>query len=505
MIDGRTSPLGLARAIDRLPPSHRRQARQRLVALLGATGNLPPGKVTTGELIRRMFIYLEHPDPAKMWFTLAVLRAEFPLADDVIEATRLARLDGSAVILVDALIPNLRKRWTPFAREVRVEVVVDSVIVDVTHTSTVAFATGIQRVVRQTVKRWVRDHDVILVGWNPAHTALRRLSRAEQATTVSGEKSLHSQPSTPVVLVPLRGKYILPELTLDRRTTMRLAGLAAVSSTSCTVIGFDAVPLSSSETSDFMVSGGFANNLSAVKFMDRVATISEAAALEYRGWRSMLASSGLVGPDIRAIPLPHVPPADPDLDRDEAFAALGLDPSLPLVLCVGSHEPRKNHLAIVQASDILWREGVEFQLLFVGGNAWASGFFAVKLAELARSGRPVRNAGALDDRLLAAAYTNAAFSLFPSLNEGYGLPIVESISVGTPVLTSNYGSMAEISSSRGALLVDPRDDDSIADGMRRMLTDPDVLAALRAETRSLPTRTWDDYAHEVWEYLAPDL
>ena len=91
--------------------------------------------------------------------------------------------------------------------------------------------------------------------------------------------------------------------------------------------------------------------------------------------------------------------------------------------------------------------------------------------------------------------------VFPSLNEGFGLPVAEALASGTPVVTSGYGSMAEIAADGGALLVDPRDDRSIAAAMRTVLTQPAERARLAAEARRRPARTWDDYAAGVWSTL----
>jgi glycosyltransferase involved in cell wall biosynthesis len=92
--------------------------------------------------------------------------------------------------------------------------------------------------------------------------------------------------------------------------------------------------------------------------------------------------------------------------------------------------------------------------------------------------------------------------MFPSLNEGFGLPVAESLAHGTPVITSDYGSMKEIADdSGGCPLVDPRDDDQIRAAMRSLLTDGALLAELRRAARTARTKTWDEYAAEAYDYL----
>jgi glycosyltransferase involved in cell wall biosynthesis len=100
--------------------------------------------------------------------------------------------------------------------------------------------------------------------------------------------------------------------------------------------------------------------------------------------------------------------------------------------------------------------------------------------------------------------TNADAAVFISLQEGFGLPVVEALSVGTPVMTTCYGSQGELGRQGGCLLVDPRDDSSVTAGLRRLVTEPALRAELRAQIARRPRRTWDDYADELWQFLIGD-
>ena len=86
----------------------------------------------------------------------------------------------------------------------------------------------------------------------------------------------------------------------------------------------------------------------------------------------------------------------------------------------------------------------------------------------------------------------------PSLNEGYGLPVAESLYAGTPVVTSDFGSLAEIAAGGGCVLVDPRDDSAIAAGIRSLIEDDELHSRLSAEASALRPRTWAEYAADVW-------
>jgi glycosyltransferase involved in cell wall biosynthesis len=172
----------------------------------------------------------------------------------------------------------------------------------------------------------------------------------------------------------------------------------------------------------------------------------------------------------------------------------------PLVVSVGSFEPRKNQLAVLTAAEQLWREGLRFQLLFMGGGGWVTEADAL-MNRLTAEGRPVRRLTAVSDAELWQALRRARFSVFVSLHEGYGLPVAESLACGTPSLTTAHGSTREIADGGGALVVDPDDDQAIAEQMRRLLVDDDLVERLRTEARQRVSRTWDDYARELWETL----
>ena len=92
----------------------------------------------------------------------------------------------------------------------------------------------------------------------------------------------------------------------------------------------------------------------------------------------------------------------------------------------------------------------------------------------------MRFLGFLPDDLLAIVYRLASVFVFPSLYEGFGLPPLEAMASGTPVVTSNVSSLPEVT-GEAALLVDPSDPDAIAGAMRRVLTDPALAADLRAK------------------------
>jgi len=502
LADSRNTVRTLVRDIDRHGGARRESITARIGTLLDALGAPRPAEPGTKALVDALIDALTPLDAATSWLALAVLGGRLPTADEVLTAGRAAEVDGLVAVLRMTIwsgpLPRLLDKG-PFAP---VEVVSGATLVDVDHTAKVGFATGIQRVTREAVRRWAQRHDVVFVGWHADGTSLRRLTPAEVRRACWGGPAV-SDPEPGPVLVPVDCSYLLPELATEPARTRALLSLAQHSTNRMAVIGYDMCPITVPETCGPGMPAAFARNLAAVRYADAVATISEAAAVEYRGWAAMLPQIGIPGPRVTACLLPNTG-ADSSADALAAGADRLLIGGLPMVLVVGSHEPRKNHLAVLHAAELLWREGLEFSLTFIGGNSWSGEAFVDRLEDLQRRGRAVETISAATDELLFAAYRLARFTVFPSLNEGFGLPVVESIACGTPVITSDFGSLREITADGGALLVDPRDDHALAAAMRTLLTDDAELDRLAKQARGRPTRTWDEYADQVWQILNPE-
>lgn len=140
------------------------------------------------------------------------------------------------------------------------------------------------------------------------------------------------------------------------------------------------------------------------------------------------------------------------------------------VLSVGSLEPGKNRARLFRALRGLRDEGVDANLAVVGQPAWKYEGEAALVDELGMGDR-IHYLGYVPARDLPALYNAASVFAFPSLYEGFGLPVIEAMACGIPVLTSEDSATVEVASD-AAVLVDPRSTDSIHDGLRSLLVDP---------------------------------
>jgi alpha-1,3-rhamnosyl/mannosyltransferase len=184
----------------------------------------------------------------------------------------------------------------------------------------------------------------------------------------------------------------------------------------------------------------------------------------------------------------------------------GLDPTeaegLPragFVLAVGTLEPRKNLPRLVAAYRLL-DEALQHAhpLVIVGALGWETG----ETLRAARNlGPRCTMLGHVSDAVLAELYRRCAVFCYPSLGEGFGLPVLEAMSAGAAVITSNLSSLPEVGAD-AVEYVDPHDTTSIASGLRRLLCDEELrrLLAERAIARASQF-SWAGFADIVLQTL----
>jgi glycosyltransferase involved in cell wall biosynthesis len=171
--------------------------------------------------------------------------------------------------------------------------------------------------------------------------------------------------------------------------------------------------------------------------------------------------------------------ADPARGREVAGAE-------QYVLALGTVEPRKDLPLLVGAFEQLAAERAELRLVIAGPDGWGAGELAGRLARSPHAGRVVR-LGWVDDADRAALLCGAAVLAYPSRYEGFGLPPLEAMSAGTPVVATAVGSLPEVVGD-GAVLVPPGDADALAGAIGGLLDDDSVREALTARGREQAAR-----------------
>jgi len=167
------------------------------------------------------------------------------------------------------------------------------------------------------------------------------------------------------------------------------------------------------------------------------------------------------------------------------------------VLAVGSLEPRKNLARLLAAhAQLDARVRQARPLVVVGGGGWRNGELEQALAAASADGA-VRRLGQVADDDLVDLYCGAALFAYPSLAEGFGLPVLEAMACGTPVLSSSGSSLPEVAGD-AALLIAPEDVSAIRDGLVWLLADDGERARLATAGAARAARfSWDDAAARI--------
>ena len=162
------------------------------------------------------------------------------------------------------------------------------------------------------------------------------------------------------------------------------------------------------------------------------------------------------------------------------------------VLHVGTLEPRKNHIGLVAAFERLRRAGFRGPLVLVGQDGWRIAPILACLEQSAERNaiRRIRDA---NDEDLAALYGACTFLAFPSLEEGFGMPLLEAMACGAASVSGDHPTLVELAEGR-ALFVPAADADALAEAMIRLWRDPDLRARLAAGG---PERA-AGYAFDLW-------
>ncbi len=223
---------------------------------------------------------------------------------------------------------------------------------------------------------------------------------------------------------------------------------------------------------------------------DLVITDSEASRHEIAHYYPAVAEKVRVVP-IAAGPVASTPP--------DVAAAESLTGGRPFVLAVGTLQPRKNIARLVEAYIRLRQAGVtDARLVVVGQAAWQSSPIQRMAAESPFAG-DIIFPGYLDDATVAALYRRCTAFVYPSLYEGFGLPVLEAMACGAPVITSNLSSLPEVAGD-AALLVDPHSVEAIGTALAQLIERPELRAELRRRGAQRAAQfSWERTARGVLE------
>lgn len=189
-----------------------------------------------------------------------------------------------------------------------------------------------------------------------------------------------------------------------------------------------------------------------------------------------------------------------DATPDEAeTVARKLKLERPYILFCATIEPRKNLDVLLDAYTLLAPTLKEtFDLVVAGMAGWAS---QSTVERLKRSGNGVRYLGYVAENDMPGLTRGATLFVYPSLYEGFGLPLAQAMAAGVPTITSGVSSMPEIA-GEGALLIDPRSVEELRAAMTRLLLSPSLRENLAVKARRQAEHyRWEDCAAKSWDFF----
>ncbi len=364
-------------------------------------------------------------------------------------------------------------------------------LVDVSHTAQHDVRTGIQAVVRGLLaglsQAGVSFQTVRWSGWRNKFVPLdpsrnRRLGIADL-------NQRHGKPDKMAgawLLLPevVYGPKLLRMIRHARKYQMRIAA-----------IFHDAIPVTHPDLVRREARRFHAAYMIALADVDLIIAVSESAAGQFRLFLEnrlgrfppiyVCLSAGELSGEARAAAKPNT-------------AADAVN-----ILCVSTLEPRKNHKILLQAFELACSAVSHAKLyLHLVGDRYKDADDVVKLVRAAAMRHSnIRWHGKITNQQLVKLYHQCDFTIYPSIVEGFGLAISQSLWNRRPCICANYGAMAEIAREGGCLTVDVGDAAKLSDAIVTLATDLDLRQKLIKEIDNRPLKTWRVYATEICKRL----
>jgi glycosyltransferase involved in cell wall biosynthesis len=259
--------------------------------------------------------------------------------------------------------------------------------------------------------------------------------------------------------------------------TRRLYYLPEIATLS--VLVYDLIPISHPEFFTKFSIQNFLNYLKVLSVANNLIAISEFTQSQIMQFVPQSDAKNLT-----VIPLP--------ITLDNSIEDTSENLATPMFLCVGSIEPRKNHMNVLKAAEACWEMGLNFELTLVGGQGWGNSDVLKYILNLKNKKYKIRVIRDASNSQITKLYSQAyAFITIPWV-EGFGLPLAEAISTGKFVIASKIDSHLEFGQVEGVYFVNPDEIDMISTTMKKILNYR-VTNAHRVIQRK-PQLSWGDYS-----------
>lgn len=259
----------------------------------------------------------------------------------------------------------------------------------------------------------------------------------------------------------------------------------------CAVVFHDAIPLKHPHITWPRSVARHPAYMKLLARFGRVWAVSQASRDELLGfWRWL---------GLERTPAVDVLPLGADLECTPQPRSPNSDLRTPMLLCVGIVEPRKNQAFLLETCAALWKSGLDFELHLVGRvNPHFGPPIVAKIKELRREhSTRLQFHEAASDKTVASLYAAARASVFPTIAEGCGLPLLESLAYGVPCVHSDLPVLQENAAGGGCLAAAVNDSTAWQAALRAILTDHTLHARLATEAATRPLPTWTEAAERL--------
>lgn len=374
----------------------------------------------------------------------------------------------------------------------------------VDHTAHCPVNTGMQRVARALARGMLESGEIVrFVKWDAGQrqlvlvdqAELRHLSEWGGPTVAEIDRLRYPTPAEVGATLPVHdlseGHWlVVPEVThinfhqhpvtLDVVMSAKLCGIRSA------FIYYDAIPLRRAEMA--AIAPAHEVYMQQLLLADLIVPISEWSGCDLASFFVHHQSAKLSpSPRVAALRLPgesHLSPRSP---------AAG-EPRRRLILSVGTIEHRKNQHRLLAAFErFVQRHPREDWQLTLVGNVHPT--IADEIGKFQRRTSSIAIASNLSDEALSELYRNCAFTVFPSVEEGFGLPILESLWHGKPCICANFGAMLEVARGGGCLVVDTHSHEALGRAIEVLALDSQTRERLAREARERRLASWADYTH----------
>ena len=361
--------------------------------------------------------------------------------------------------------------------------------------------TGIQRVSRQLARAWTEiGVKLIAVKWGGEDQPM--IPASDEDLAIFSEWNGPRVNSYAEWVDPgdcKNGWFFMPEIPSNRSAHERQKLMQTVRSNSLktAVVFHDAIPLKMNKIYPADYSNVHKQYMIELFEYDLIFPISRFTSSDIEWFLSSVISRphGLTN-KIKANPL-----AEEFAESDRVKKKKEKNSNDVNILCVGVVEPRKNHekflQAFITAAGQLSEQGLSLNLNIIGGSISLEPDLVLRVRAIVSSYDNINWEENTDDTRLQELYEECDFTIYPSIEEGFGMPIVESLWFGKPCIAANFGAMKEVGNGGGVLAVDTTNVDAMAESIALLARDKELLDQLTTECFSRKFKSWQDYAAEI--------